>query len=67
VLLRLLPASLTTHYCVQDDGLVYLSKRDYGRVPSYLLARKAELAQAAVAADKAKEAALIPAGEARAV
>jgi hypothetical protein len=45
-----------------DDGLKYLQKRDYGRVPAYLVERKMELAEAAEAAARAKEAALIPPG-----
>jgi hypothetical protein len=52
----------TTCHAQDDDGLKYLQKRDYGRVPTYLVERKMELAEAAEAAARAKEAALIPPG-----
>lgn len=48
---------------MQDDETgKYLNKRDYGRVPAYLLERKMELAEHAEAVVRAKEAALIPPG-----
>lgn len=45
-----------------DDGQKFLKKKDYGRVPTYLLERKLELVEQHDAELKAKEAALIPAG-----
>jgi len=41
----------------------YLKKEDYGRVPSYLLERKIELAAQQEAQERMKEAALIPPGK----
>lgn len=46
-----------------DDGSKYLAKRDYGRVPAYLVERKMEMAADYEASIRAKEAALIPPGE----
>ena len=46
----------------QDDDLKYLNKQDYGRVPTYLLERKIELAAQQEAEERMKEAALIPPG-----
>ncbi|MEW5301363.1 MAG: hypothetical protein WDW36_004226 [Sanguina aurantia] len=45
-----------------DDGSKYLAKRDYGRVPAYLVERKMEMAADYEASIRAKEAALIPPG-----
>jgi hypothetical protein len=45
-----------------DDGEKYLKKKDFGRVPTYLLERKLELVEQHEAELKAREAALIPAG-----
>ncbi|GFH13672.1 enkurin domain-containing protein [Haematococcus lacustris] len=45
-----------------DDAAKYLQKKDYGRIPSYLLDRKLELAEQVADAQRAKEAALIPPG-----
>lgn len=42
----------------------YLQKRDYGRVPNYLLERKLELVEQQEEVLRAKEAALIPPGAA---
>ncbi|KAL6763406.1 flagellar/basal body protein [Haematococcus lacustris] len=46
----------------KDDAAKYLQKKDYGRIPSYLLDRKLELAEQVADAQRAKEAALIPPG-----
>ncbi|GFH06303.1 4-diphosphocytidyl-2 C-methyl-D-erythritol synthase [Haematococcus lacustris] len=46
----------------EDDAAKYLQKKDYGRIPSYLLDRKLELAEQVADAQRAKEAALIPPG-----
>mmetsp|Transcript_25560 Transcript_25560/g.64845 ORF Transcript_25560/g.64845 Transcript_25560/m.64845 type:complete len:296 (-) Transcript_25560:370-1257(-) len=46
----------------EDDSSKYLKKKDYGRVPEYLVERKMELAEHADAVARAKEAALIPPG-----
>jgi len=51
-----------THTCAQEDELKYLQKQDYGRVPTYLLERKIELAAQAEAEERMKEQALIPPG-----
>ncbi len=59
----LLPSLPLTFPCQEDDGLKYLSKADYGRVPTYLLQRKIEMAEAAAEAERAKELALVPPGE----
>eukprot|EP00877_Chromochloris_zofingiensis_P007501 jgi/Chrzof1/3003/Cz12g07200.t1 len=45
-----------------DDPEAFLQKRDYGRVPEYLLERKMQLAEEYDAVQAAKQAALIPAG-----
>jgi hypothetical protein len=45
----------------QEEG-VYLAKKDYGRVPHYLVERKAEMVAIYEAEVAAKEAALIPPG-----
>jgi len=45
-----------------DDGLKYLQKRDYGRVPNYLLERKVEMLEQQEQQLRAKEAAMIPPG-----
>mmetsp|Transcript_12775 Transcript_12775/g.34834 ORF Transcript_12775/g.34834 Transcript_12775/m.34834 type:complete len:297 (-) Transcript_12775:213-1103(-) len=46
----------------KEDEMKYLKKQDYGRVPSYLLERKIELAAQQEAEERMKEAALIPPG-----
>lgn len=45
-----------------DDGDKYLKKKDFGRVPTYLLERKLELVEQHEADLRAREAAMIPAG-----
>lgn len=47
---------------VEDDGLKYLKKKDMGKVPTYLLNRKMELAAEQEAKERAKEASTIPPG-----
>lgn len=46
-----------------DDGEKYLKKKDFGRVPTYLLERKLELVEQHEADLRAREAAMIPAGK----
>eukprot|EP00983_Pelagomonas_calceolata_P020613 648410-Pelagomonas_calceolata.AAC.1 len=60
---RVLFAALRTSCCLQEDEMKYLKKQDYGRVPSYLLERKIELAAQQEAEERMKEAALIPPGK----
>lgn len=45
-----------------NDGQRYLQKKDYGKLPEYLMDRKIELARQYEAELAAKEAALIPPG-----
>ena len=48
--------------CSQDEAQKYLNKRDYGRVPSYLMERKMELAEQAEEKERQKEMAMVPPG-----
>lgn len=57
------PVRAPVRHATDDDGSKYLAKRDYGRVPAYLVERKMEMAADYEASIRAKEAALIPPGE----
>lgn len=56
------PVRAPVRHATDDDGSKYLAKRDYGRVPAYLVERKMEMAADYEASIRAKEAALIPPG-----
>ncbi|GAX83094.1 hypothetical protein CEUSTIGMA_g10520.t1 [Chlamydomonas eustigma] len=56
------PIRLPRINSTKDDGLKYLHKPDFGRVPTYLLQRKIDLIDQQESEMRAREAALIPPG-----
>eukprot|EP00201_Polytomella_parva_P013485 CAMPEP_0175061004 /NCGR_PEP_ID=MMETSP0052_2-20121109/13348_1 /TAXON_ID=51329 ORGANISM="Polytomella parva, Strain SAG 63-3" /NCGR_SAMPLE_ID=MMETSP0052_2 /ASSEMBLY_ACC=CAM_ASM_000194 /LENGTH=259 /DNA_ID=CAMNT_0016326819 /DNA_START=337 /DNA_END=1116 /DNA_ORIENTATION=- len=60
--LRQIGPRITEKEKESNDALKYLQKRDFGRIPQYLLERKLEMAADMEARERAKEAALIPPG-----